>query len=195
MVYGGKVLTQENNDATYGVGLKKEGAVGSDEEDSSGGGTNLPPSGLVQVMSSGLTASTSPNVSCAEFLAKGYTLDTLKLRERFHAGSDVEGGKEEEEEEEEGSKEGRNAEEGENDGGEIRSEEEGDYRAADGVLRGASNAEEARACSALVGGSFATVEVEVNRKGQLRNIHVQLRDRHGHARHTKTIDAGSCRPL
>ncbi len=49
----------------------------------------LPPGGLVQVMSSGLTAQTSPNRTCAEFDALGYTVDCCGLREEWGGGCSV----------------------------------------------------------------------------------------------------------
>lgn len=37
----------------------------------------------IQVMSSGLTESTSPNETCAAWLARGYTEDVVGLRQRW----------------------------------------------------------------------------------------------------------------
>ena len=48
-----------------------------------------PPPPLTQVMSSGLTSSTSPNSTCADWLARGYTQEPLGLRQRW--GSDSNG--------------------------------------------------------------------------------------------------------
>eukprot|EP00613_Pedinella_sp_CCMP2098_P076997 CAMPEP_0171939682 /NCGR_PEP_ID=MMETSP0993-20121228/36516_1 /TAXON_ID=483369 /ORGANISM="non described non described, Strain CCMP2098" /LENGTH=601 /DNA_ID=CAMNT_0012581575 /DNA_START=397 /DNA_END=2202 /DNA_ORIENTATION=+ len=184
-----KVLTPGNNAATYRVGMG---------EMENSGEQQFPESGLVQVMASGLTTSTSPNVSCAEFLARGYTTDPLGLREGFAPSSGSGGSSSSSSSSSGGSNggggegEGPAAEANARTGQEPEAASEGG--AWQGVLAGATSAEEARACSALVGGSFATVEAEVSH-GALRKVHIRLRDKHGHARYTKTIDAGSCRPL
>ena len=86
-------------------------------------------------MASGLTESTSPNETCAEWLARGYTADALGLR----------------------------------DGG-------------------------WGSCGALVGGSFATVHARgAPGGGALLKVRIALRDRHGVERHSRTIDAATCR--
>lgn len=61
-----RVLDPANDAATYDV--KSHGTI-------------LPDTGLVQVMSSGLTESTSPNRTCQEFLDLGFTRDPHHLRQ------------------------------------------------------------------------------------------------------------------
>lgn len=61
-----KVLNNDNDKASYNVGRH----------------TSLPDTGLIQVMSSGLTTSTSPNRTCEQFLAMGdFAHDPQKLRQ------------------------------------------------------------------------------------------------------------------
>jgi len=54
-------------------------------------------------MSSGLTESTSPNETCAEWLARGYTADAVGLRQRWEDRGDDDGNGDTSNEEAEGS--------------------------------------------------------------------------------------------
>ena len=90
-----KVLDATNDASTYNLepaihrgldraagimpGLDSNGDRSSDDRRDKVGAT-FPGSGVVQVMSSGLTRSTSPNESCAEFFSKGFTTDAAGLR-------------------------------------------------------------------------------------------------------------------
>lgn len=91
-----KVLDATNDASTYNLepaihrGLDRAAGimpgVDSNNDDRSSDdrrykvGATFPGSGVVQVMSSGLTRSTSPNESCAEFFSKGFTTDAAGLR-------------------------------------------------------------------------------------------------------------------
>lgn len=73
-----KVMKKDND--VYGIGnyINNPSKIG--------GSGRLSNEGLIQVMSSGLTESTSPPRSCEDFFKLGYTVDSFGLREEWEEG-------------------------------------------------------------------------------------------------------------